>query len=69
MSEAQTGPSIEGGSSSVVALEASCFGGHTVSKQSMRVQRSPETQVLPFIGPGCPGQWWSPHPWRGSKTV
>ena len=20
-------------------------------------------------GPGCPGQWWSPHPWRGSKTV
>jgi len=21
------------------------------------------------IGPGCPGQWWSPHPWRGSKNV
>jgi len=21
------------------------------------------------IGPGCPGRWWSPHPWRGSKTV
>jgi len=21
------------------------------------------------IGPGCPGQWWSPHPWMGSKTV
>ena len=20
-------------------------------------------------GPGCPGQWWSPHPWRCSKTV
>jgi len=20
-------------------------------------------------GPGCPGQWWSHHPWRGSKTV
>jgi len=20
-------------------------------------------------GPGCPGQCWSPHPWRGSKTV
>jgi len=19
-------------------------------------------------GPGCPGQWWSPHPWRGSKN-
>jgi len=18
---------------------------------------------------GCPGQWWSPHPWRGSKPV
>jgi len=18
---------------------------------------------------GCPGQWWSPHPWRGSKNV
>jgi len=17
----------------------------------------------------CPGQWWSPHPWRGSKNV
>ena len=21
------------------------------------------------IGTGCPGQWWSPYPWRGSKTV
>jgi len=21
------------------------------------------------LGPGCPGQWGSPHPWRGSKTV
>jgi len=21
------------------------------------------------IGPGCPGQWGSPHPWRGSNTV
>ena len=21
------------------------------------------------IGTGCPGQWWSPHPWRGSKNV
>jgi len=21
------------------------------------------------MGPGCPGQWWSPHPCRGSKTV
>jgi len=21
------------------------------------------------VGPGCPGQWWSPHPWRGSKNV
>jgi len=21
------------------------------------------------IGPGCPGQWGSPHPWRRSKTV
>jgi len=21
------------------------------------------------IGPGCSGQWWSPHPWRGSKTM
>jgi len=21
------------------------------------------------IGPGCPGQWWSPHPWRGSKNM
>ena len=21
------------------------------------------------IGPGCPGQWGSPHPWSGSKTV
>jgi len=21
------------------------------------------------IGAGCPWQWWSPHPWRGSKTV
>ena len=20
------------------------------------------------LGPGCPEQWWSPHPWRGSKT-
>jgi len=20
-------------------------------------------------GTGCPGQWWSPHPWRGSRTV
>jgi len=20
-------------------------------------------------GPGCPGQWWSPLPWRGSNTV
>jgi len=20
-------------------------------------------------GTGCPGQWWSPHPWRDSKTV
>jgi len=20
-------------------------------------------------GPGCPGQWWSPHPWRGSKNI
>ena len=23
----------------------------------------------PGIGPGCPGQWGSPHPWRGPKTV
>jgi len=22
----------------------------------------------PGTGPGCPGRWWSPHPWRGSKT-
>jgi len=21
------------------------------------------------FGPGCPGQWWSPHPWRCSKNV
>ena len=21
------------------------------------------------IGTGCPGQWWSPHPWKGSKTM
>ena len=21
------------------------------------------------VGPGCPGQWGSPHPWRGSDTV
>ena len=21
------------------------------------------------VGPGCPGQWWSSHPWRGSNTV
>jgi len=21
------------------------------------------------LGPGCPGQWGSPHPWMGSKTV
>jgi len=21
------------------------------------------------IGTGCPGQWWSPHPWRGSKNM
>ena len=21
------------------------------------------------VGPGCPGQWGSSHPWRGSKTV
>jgi len=21
------------------------------------------------VGPGCPGQWGSPHPWRGSKNV
>jgi len=21
------------------------------------------------LGPGCPWQWWSPHPWRGSETV
>ena len=21
------------------------------------------------VGPGCPGQWGSPRPWRGSKTV
>ena len=20
-------------------------------------------------GRGCPGQWWSPHPWKGSKNV
>jgi len=20
-------------------------------------------------GTGCPGQWWSPHPWRCSKYV
>jgi len=23
----------------------------------------------PGVGPGCPGQWWSHHPWRGSKDV
>jgi len=21
------------------------------------------------IGTGCPGRWWSHHPWRCSKTV
>jgi len=21
------------------------------------------------IGPGCPGKWWSHHPWRCSKNV
>jgi len=21
------------------------------------------------IGPGCPGKWWSPHPWRCLKNV
>ena len=21
------------------------------------------------IGPGCPGNWWSHRPWRGSKTM
>jgi len=21
------------------------------------------------IGAGCPGWWWSPHPWRGSKHM
>jgi len=21
------------------------------------------------IGPGCPGQWWILHPWRGSKNM
>ena len=23
----------------------------------------------PGIGPGCPGRWWSPHPWRSPKDV
>ena len=21
------------------------------------------------VGTGCPGRWWSPRPWRGSKNV
>jgi len=21
------------------------------------------------IGPGFPGKWWSPHPWRCSKDM
>jgi len=21
------------------------------------------------LGSGCPGQWWGPHSWRGSRTM
>ena len=26
-------------------------------------------QEWSVIGPGCPGQWWSPHPWRCLRNV
>jgi len=26
-------------------------------------------RVISDIGTGCPGRWWSPHPWRCLKNV
>jgi len=30
---------------------------------------SPILKEWSGVGPGCPGQWGSPHPWRGSNNV
>ena len=47
------------------AMASSCVRGGLgwiLGKDSSLKERS-------GIGPGCPGQWWSPHPWRGSENV
>jgi len=33
------------------------------------VMRIKSHKALKGIGTGCPGRWWSHHPWRGSKNV
>ena len=35
----------------------------------MEIGKNFLTERVVRLGPGCPGQWWSPHPWRGSKTM
>jgi len=40
----------------------------SLNKILLDIRKKFFTELL-STGPGCPGQWWSPHPWRCSKTV
>ena len=46
-------------------MASSCIRGG--SDWILQKVSSPKGSSSP--GPGCPGQWGSPHPWRGSNTV
>jgi len=32
------------------------------------IRKNVFTEEWSSSGTGCPGQWWSHHPWRGSKN-
>ncbi|KAM9588566.1 uncharacterized protein ACIBXB_007424 [Morphnus guianensis] len=33
------------------------------------IRKNSSPKALSSIGPGCPGKWWSHHPWRYLKDV
>jgi len=46
-------------------MASSCIRGGS----DWRLGKTSSLEEWSGLGPGCPGQWGSPHPWRGSKTV
>jgi len=46
-----------------------CIGKLYQGRFRLDMKKNFFTERVSGIGTGCPGQWWSHHPWRCSKNV